>query len=101
MDWLFSWCVVQGGSTPLDCDWCSWLVPPTHRETPHCFLATANTAGDSGVAWVSSRYGASVGVDEEAREKGRSEEWLMAIRIGWIAGRIVGWGSWSERRSGW
>ena len=31
MDWLFSWCVVQGGSTPLDCDWCSWPVP-LHTE---------------------------------------------------------------------
>ena len=81
-----------------------WLfprpVPLTGRETPQLLLATANTAGDSGVAWVSSRYGASVEWKENQRKKGRRKEWRMATRIGWM---LVGsgLGSWSEWPSGW
>ena len=76
-----------------------WLfpqpVPLAGRETPHYFFATANTAGDSGVAWVSSRYGASVEWKEDQREKGqkrRNGGWLLVLverwsDLGWNPGR--------------
>ena len=77
-----------------------WLfprpVPLTGRETPSLlFFATANTAGESGVAWVSSRYGASVEWKEDQREK-RAEErnggWQLVLvgrwsDLGWDPGR--------------
>ena len=78
----------------------SLACAPYRQRDTSLLLATANTAGDSGVAWVSSRYGASVEWKEDQRKKGRREEWRMAARIGWM---LVGsgLGSWSEWPSGW
>ena len=77
----------------MDCDWCSLFFPAcaplSHRRDTSLLLATANTAGDSGVAWVFFRIWRKRGVGEVARKKGRREEWLMATRIGWNPGRVV------------
>lgn len=74
------------------------LCPLHTQKDTSLLLPTANTAGDSGVAWVSSRYGASLECleckkdqEEKGQRRGMADGysyWLDPGRI--LVGILVG-----------